>query len=795
MKLLSNLSLQQRFGIFVLLGVLLGTGVFGFLSIQALSRSTEARLQERLAIARLVADREDEVLGSALSIIETTVRSPALEPDSPPPKGDIASMEMALSALAVSVYNILLIDEKGTVIWEKGGPPPTPGESLYAYASVRNTLSLGKSSVSDLILIPGTQTPVILLSSVYPISQLAIRGALVVAIDLSRSNIVGFSLPIKLGETGYAEIVDAAGIVLARTEPGRPPLFFEKSDHPERFASLIASREPTVGTCHRCHVGAEQTERRRDVLAFAPVSQASWGVIIRQSEEEALAPTRELQQRLLIAGLTLFVISMLLVWLATSDIVSRLKSLKLASSRMAGGDLSTPIPSSGKDEVGTLALALDSTRARLKASHEEVGQRTKELASLLAISQIRAATTDFAVLLHSMTEKVVATIEPADSAALLLYDEEARHFEVQSVIGLDPAPSLQGMVIPAAPNSVQDIANSGKACLLISELPLEVRELLEAACSRFLETKPLHPAHGSAICAPLLSKTRLLGGIILISHKGLAPFSNADCSLLQAMANEIATGVENIHLSRQAEEARVLRETDRLKSEFISTVSHELRTPLTSIKGCATSLMRQDVEWDAETRQEFIQAIDEKADELRDLIDKLLQMARVEAGALQIRREPVLINHMAEKIIAEIAQYNPRHSFIADFPDSFPIIEADSSNIGIILRNLVENAVKYSPQGGQVTVAGKVAGDKVIISVADQGIGIPARYLSRIFERFYRVESEVIYRVSGSGLGLSVVKALVEAHEGGVWVESQEGRGSSFYFSLPMEARDGKKRP
>jgi len=231
----------------------------------------------------------------------------------------------------------------------------------------------------------------------------------------------------------------------------------------------------------------------------------------------------------------------------------------------------------------------------------------------------------------------------------------------------------------------------------------------------------------------------------------------------------------------------LLRETDRLKSDFLSTVSHELRTPLASIKGYTTSLLREDVDWETGTGKEFLKAIDSKSDELRDLIDKLLQMARVEAGGLEMTREPVLLSRLAQEVVSEVSLAYPKHAFRVDFPTPFPVVEGDAHNLKIVLRNLVDNGVKYSPKGGTIFVSGRAGEKEVVISVSDQGIGIAPHDLSRIFGRFYRANNDVTRRVSGSGLGLAVVKAMVEAHNGKIWVESTEGKGSTFSFSLPAE--------
>ncbi|KKK40566.1 hypothetical protein LCGC14_3046320, partial [marine sediment metagenome] len=150
-------------------------------------------------------------------------------------------------------------------------------------------------------------------------------------------------------------------------------------------------------------------------------------------------------------------------------------------------------------------------------------------------------------------------------------------------------------------------------------------------------------------------------------------FWNSKNVSLQAEADYIAIAIERAQLTKEAEEARALHEADRLRSQFISSVSHELRTPLTLIKGYSTSLLRQDVSWDEESQQEFLQIIDEKTDELRDLIDKLLQSAKLEAGALKLEKEPLLIPRLAQRVVEDTALRAKKHKFTLEFSPSFPV--------------------------------------------------------------------------------------------------------------------------
>ena len=227
------------------------------------------------------------------------------------------------------------------------------------------------------------------------------------------------------------------------------------------------------------------------------------------------------------------------------------------------------------------------------------------------------------------------------------------------------------------------------------------------------------------------------------------------------------------------------RQAEELKSTFVSIVSHELKTPVALIKGYAETLRREDADWDRETMQDSLDVIAEEADHLTHLIDSLLEASRIQAGGLKLEPTDVNLVRLAEKVVEGFRTQTVVHTFELDFAADFPPVWGDPERLQEVLSNLVSNAVKYSPEGGTVWVGGRLDGAGATIYVADEGMGIPAEEQDRIFERFYRVESGLHRSTEGTGLGLYLVKAIVEAHGGRVWVESAPGRGSIFMFTLP----------
>jgi len=234
----------------------------------------------------------------------------------------------------------------------------------------------------------------------------------------------------------------------------------------------------------------------------------------------------------------------------------------------------------------------------------------------------------------------------------------------------------------------------------------------------------------------------------------------------------------------------LLQELSDMKTEFVSLVSHELRTPLTSIQGFAQTL-RADAEghFDAETRAEFLEIIETECHRLLSMINELLDASRIEAGrALPMNWGRVDMPAMVERMVKLNAATAAEHSFEVDFPPAFPVIDADADRIEQVLTNIISNAIKYSPGGGQVRISGRPQDDgRVLISVADEGLGMTEAQMGLLFQRYQRIESDASKRIRGTGLGLYLTKGLVEAHGGRVWARSDgPGKGSEFSFVLPV---------
>ena len=238
-------------------------------------------------------------------------------------------------------------------------------------------------------------------------------------------------------------------------------------------------------------------------------------------------------------------------------------------------------------------------------------------------------------------------------------------------------------------------------------------------------------------------------------------------------------------------------EADRAKSEFISTVSHELRTPMTSIKGYTDLLLMGAVGELNPQQHHFLEVIKSNADRLTGLINDLLDISRIETGRLRLDLQPMQVREVIEEVVGSLrGQAEAKGLWVrVEVPQGLPAVMADRDRITQVVLNLMDNAVRYTPEGGEVSVRVELADEALLVHVQDTGIGIAPEEQGRIFERFYRSEDARVQETEGTGLGLAIVKSLVEMHGGRVWVESELGKGSTFSFTIPLRGRGGVTLP
>ena len=259
--------------------------------------------------------------------------------------------------------------------------------------------------------------------------------------------------------------------------------------------------------------------------------------------------------------------------------------------------------------------------------------------------------------------------------------------------------------------------------------------------------------------------------------------------LLETIAGQVAVALEHAQLGAQAEQARLLEETDRFRSALLSSLSHDLRTPLASIVGSVTSLMDSQVHLDAASRRDLLETIAEESARLNRLVANLLNMTRLESGAMKPERDWHSLEEVVGAALAS-ARLDGREVKV-DLPGDLPLAEFDFVLIEQVILNLLDNAVKFSPVGSPIEISAHHSGRELAVCVADRGIGIPAVDIDKVFDKFYRIPRDL--RIPGTGLGLSICKGIVEAHGGKIWAEAHDGGGTCLIFSLPWTEMEKEK--
>lgn len=377
--------------------------------------------------------------------------------------------------------------------------------------------------------------------------------------------------------------------------------------------------------------------------------------------------------------------------------------------------------------------------------------------------------------LDAILEKVLDVV-PADAARIRLLDAESESLTLRAERGRTP-----------------EILQDPK----ISRLSQQITEHVLASGERTVWAEEcVYPAAMGAsrcavVCTPVRVRESLVGALCVLIPK-MRQGDQYRVDLLVAIAHQVGVAVENAWLAEEASRAEIWQELNRLRSELIANVSHELRTPLGLIRLSSTSLLAKDIEFDPQTVELLLTGIDEETERLEHIVDNLLDLSQVDSGQMQLNRRPTDLAELARQVITSIAPHASEPRIALNFAGPM-VVYADRQRIEQVLRNLLSNALKYSPEGGLVLVQGYEDRSHAYLQVSDEGIGIPAEAIERIFERFYRVQNESTNAIGGVGLGLAVCKSIVEAHGGRIWAESDLGGGSTFWVALPngVEQRAG----
>jgi len=418
---------------------------------------------------------------------------------------------------------------------------------------------------------------------------------------------------------------------------------------------------------------------------------------------------------------------------------------------------------------------------QLRREREET-ERERILVSRLAVLNELFQQLSTNLDLHHVLQTVVTAschILEADMALVSLIEEDGRHLGLAAAHGMDNA-SLAGVRWPMEDKLVATLFEAGQPRIFaqLSSLPEPSRAPLTAL------------QHEGVVCGvsvPLLLSGQPIG-FLDIGHRQTCHYHAEDLAFLSALGQEVAIAVRNARLY-QAEKRQVeqLEELERLQSGFVSSVSHELRTPLTILRTSLALLREQGEACPPQRRQELLETIEHHAGRLEALVTDLLEVTRLEAGQVTLSRQLTDLRTIVKRTVqAFVPLMDGRQQTVTlDLPPHLSLVSVDRRRVEQVLDNLLSNAHKFTPKGGHIRVGVREREGTMEVSVQDDGPGIPPQEQERIFEKFYTLGTR--RGLAGMGLGLYIARQLVSLHGGHIWVESQPGAGSTFYFTIPKE--------
>lgn len=414
----------------------------------------------------------------------------------------------------------------------------------------------------------------------------------------------------------------------------------------------------------------------------------------------------------------------------------------------------------------------------LQEREREARRRAVESETLSHLSTALIADLTLDTVLATVAEQVMHVFH-LQSAAILLPDEaDALQMRFLFPAGVD-APYLSNREHRAV---AAHVFTSGIAAGMGSQLRVyrphgpDEREHVSPRRSRRVLYVPVRTARRSV-------------GVMGVAAVRTTDFSVEERRLLTTFANQAALAIDRAHLIEEATRAAALEQADQLKSALLTAVSHDLRTPLASIKASATSLLQENIQWDAGTQRDFLTAINEETDRLTRLVSNFLDLSRIQGGALRPEKEWYDIGEVIGAVTRRLTPLLHTHPLHVEITPELPLLRFDYVEIAQVLANLIENAAKYSAPDTAITVTADGADERVRVRVTDHGFGIPPADLPHVFDTFYRVQrSRQDQRVTGTGIGLAICKGFVEAHGGQISVSSAVGEGTTFCFTLPVIA-------
>jgi signal transduction histidine kinase len=621
----------------------------------------------------------------------------------------------------------------------------------------------------------------------------AFRDAGVSVAEINLKFILDVVSQIKVGRKGRAYVVDAQGRLIAHPDISLVLRNIDLSN----LAQVRAAR--TVGDTPPDPLQvANDIEGRRVLTAYAPVAALHWLVFVELPVDEAYEPLYATIGRtglFLSAALGLaFLAGMFLA----RQMVVPIKALQAGAARIGSGDLGQRISVNTGDELEGLADQFNEMAGKLQDSYSdlerrievrtrELAQSVRELRALGEVSQTVNSTLDLENVLTTIVTKAVE-LSGTDAGAIYVFDDRQQHFHLRATYGMD-----QGLVAALTDEGVA-LDHPLVASAVAQREPVQVADLGGGDQPSVTELVR-RAGYRALLIAPLMRPDHIVG-LLVVRRKAPGLFPRETIDLLKTFAAQSVLAIQNARLFSEIDEkSRQLEIESRHKSQFLANMSHELRTPLNAILGY-TELILDHIYGETPARmRQVLERVQANGRHLLGLINDVLDLAKIEAGQLTLSVADYSLKEVVDGVFnaVEPLAVEKHLAFKTDVPAQLPIGHGDERRIAQVLLNLVGNAIKFT-DAGEVAIKASAANGSFTVAVSDSGPGISAADQAKIFDEFQQADTSSTRTKGGTGLGLSIAKRIVEMHHGRIWVESTLGKGSTFFFTLPVAVDEREAR-
>jgi signal transduction histidine kinase len=591
---------------------------------------------------------------------------------------------------------------------------------------------------------------------------------------------------IKVGERGHAYVVDAQGRLIAHPDIS---LVLRNTDM-SKLAQVRAASGGEDAAANPVQE-AENIEGRKVLTAYAPVAPLGWLMFVELPAEEAYAPLYAALKRLGFVLLAALCIAGLAGMFLAGRMVGPIQALRTGAARLGSGDLSQRISVKTGDELEGLADQFNEMAGKLQDSYSdlekkieartrELAQSVRELRALGEVSQAVNSTLDLENVLTTIVTKAVE-LSGTEAGAIYVFDDRQQRFRLRATYGMD-----QGLVAALTEEGV-GLDHPLVASAVMQREPIQVADLREQPSVTELIRRA---GYRALVMAPLMRPDHIVGLLVVRRKKpGLFPRETVD--LLKTFAAQSVLAIQNARLFSEIDEKnRQLEIESKHKSQFLANMSHELRTPLNAILGYTELILDHIYGETPDRMRQVLERVQANGRHLLGLINDVLDLAKIEAGQLTLSVADYSLKEVVDGVInaVEPLAVEKHLAFKTDVPAQLPIGHGDERRIAQVLLNLVGNAIKFT-DAGEVAIKVSAANGSFTVAVSDSGPGISAADQARIFDEFQQADTSSTRTKGGTGLGLSIAKRIVEMHRGRIWVKSSPGKGSTFFFTLPVAVK------